>query len=252
MRPDVIDLRQFYTSPLGQLARRHLTRVVREIWPDTKGHTVVGLGFAVPYLRPFRDEATRVVALMPAPQGVLHWPSDEPSLVALVDETELPLPDNSVDRLLLVHGLENSEEVRPLLREAWRVLASGGRLLVIVPNRVGLWARFEDTPFGHGSPYSPQQLSRLLRDNLFSPRQFRHGLYMPPFRLRALLRLSGWLERAGARWWPRLAGVHLVEAEKQIYAVTPVPARRKRRRLVPAGLLPAPEPRVRASGPPSR
>ena len=252
MRPDVIDLRQFYTSPLGQLARRHLTRLVREIWPETHGFTVVGLGFATPYLRPFREEAARVVALMPAAQGVLHWPADEPSLVGLTDETELPLPDNSVDRLLLVHALENSEEMRPLLREAWRVLASGGRLLVVVPNRVGLWARFEDNPFGHGSPFSPQQLSRLLRDNLFSPRQFRRGLFMPPFRVRTMLRLSGWLERAGARWWPRLAGVHLVEAEKQIYAVTPIPVRQKRRRLVPAGLLPAPERRITASEPPFR
>lgn len=255
MRPDVIDLRQFYATPRGQLARRHLTRSIREIWPDTRGMTVLGLGYAIPYLRPFRDDDARVVAVMPAQQGVIHWPTDGRGLVALAEDAELPFADNSVDRVLLVHELENSEEVRTLLREVWRVLAAGGRVLLVVPNRMGLWARFEDNPFGHGSPYSAAQLSRLLRDNLFSPRQILPGLMMPPFRLRMALRLSGWLERAGARWWPRLAGVHLVEAEKQVYSVTPVPVRARRRRLVPQ-LLPAPasrrQPDITVPAPPSR
>ena len=249
---DVVDLRDFYDTRLGQVTRHLIRRRIRSIWPDLQGQSLLGVGYATPFLRQYREEAERVLAVMPAGQGVLPWPPEGRNLVALADETELPLPDNSVDRLLLVHALENSEEVRPLLREAWRVLASGGRLLVVVPNRVGLWARFEDTPFGHGSPYSPQQLSRLLRDSLFSPRQFRRGLFMPPFKVRTMLRLSGWLERAGARWWPRLAGVHLVEAEKQIYAATPIPVRQKRRRLGPAGLLPAPERRLTASERPFR
>lgn len=256
MRPDVIDLRQFYASPRGQLARRHLTRTIREIWPDTRGQTVLGLGYATPYLRPFREEAERVMALMPAPQGVVHWPQEAPGLVALADETELPFADNAIDRVLLVHALENSEEVRLLLREIWRVLAAGGRLLVVVPNRVGLWARFEDNPFGYGSPYSATQLSRLLRDNLFSPRRIQPGLLMPPFNMRVMLRLSPWLERAGARWWPRVAGVHLVEAEKQVYSVTPIPVRAKKRRLLLPARAPVPAgqrgPALKVSGPPSR
>ena len=80
----------------------------------------------------------------------------------LVDETELPLIDEGADRILLVHMLEWSENPLELLRELWRVLAPNGRLLLIVPNRRGLWARVDTTPFGYGSPFSRSQLTKLL------------------------------------------------------------------------------------------
>lgn len=234
MRPHVSDLNGFYDDRLGQVARRMIRRRVREIWPDVRGLAVLGLGFATPYLRPFRDEAERVLAFMPAGQGVLHWPEDAPGQVALVDETELPLADVSVDRVLLVHALENSEELRALLREVWRVMASGGRLLVVVPNRRGIWARFERTPFGHGYPFSPPQLARLLRENLFSPLRSSAALYVPPTDWRMMLRAAPAWEQLGDRFGQAIAGVLVVEAVKEIYAVTPsAVARRAKRKLRP-------------------
>jgi len=155
MYVDVVDLRDFYLSRLGQVARRMIRRRMRLIWPDLAGMRVLGLGYATPYLRPFRDEAERVVAAMPASQGVLAWPAEGPNAVALVEESELPFQDYSIDRVLLVHGLEYSEQVRPLLKEIWRVMAGGGRLLVVAPNRRGIWARIDRTPFGQGHPYTP-------------------------------------------------------------------------------------------------
>src|SRR5579862_361097 len=123
MFADVVDLREFYGTRLGQVARRMVGRRIRLIWPDLTGSRLLGLGYATPYLRPFLGEAERVMALMPAAQGVLHWPSEGPNRVILGDEGELPLPDFSIDRVLLIHGLEFSEQVRPLLKEIWRVLA---------------------------------------------------------------------------------------------------------------------------------
>src|SRR3546814_1774371 len=105
---------------------------------------------------------------MPARQGVMHWPAGEGGLVALADEAELPFPDLSIDRLLLVHAVECSEQLRPMLREAWRVLSGNGRLLVVVPNRRGIWARLERSPFGNGHPFSQRPIRRLLGDCLFT------------------------------------------------------------------------------------
>lgn len=222
MHLDVVDLKQFYDSRLGLLATRVLRRHVRAFWPSVAGMRVLGLGYATPFLRPMMDAAERVVAFMPAGQGVHRWPNGEPSCVALADETELPARDSMFDRVLLVHSLENTEHLRPMLREVWRVMAPEGRLLIIAPNRRGLWARFERTPFGHGRPFSPPQLSRLLRDNMFSPGRTMAALYFPPSRRAVVIRASGALERFGERIGATaVAGALLVEGGKQVYAATP-------------------------------
>jgi len=243
MRNDVVDIRDFYQSRLGQVARRLIGQRLRATWPDLGGRTVLGLGYATPYLRQFRDEAERVLAIMPAAQGALHWPPEGPNAVALADETELPLPDMSVDRVLLVHGLEHGDRVADMLREIWRVMTGSGRLLAVVPNRRGIWARTDRTPFGQGHPYSPPQLSRLLRAHLFTPMETSGALFMPPVKAGMALGAAPAWERVGSRWFPTFAGVILCEASKQIYAA---PAVRKRRRQ--AVVLPFPRPAAQRGG----
>src|SRR6201997_1249927 len=126
---DVVDLRNFYAQRLGVVARRFIGRGIRAHWGDTRSLRVLGIGYATPYLGLFREEAERCLALMPAPQGVVRWPSSKPALAALGEEDDLPLTDSAVDRVLLVHALEMSPDPIELLRETWRVLAGGGRLM---------------------------------------------------------------------------------------------------------------------------
>lgn len=222
MPMDVIDLRDFYGRPLGRVARLMIGRRIRAMWPDVKGLAVLGLGFATPYLGQFLGEAERVFGLMPAQQGVLRWPPEGRSLTGLADERELPLEDESIDRVLVVHGVEASEAMRAMLRQIWRVLAPGGRILIVVPNRRGLWARREATPFGQGQPFSRSQITQALRESMFSPADWEMALFVPPFDWRPLLRSARAWERIGSFLWPRFSGVILVEATKQIYAATPI------------------------------
>ena len=229
---DVVDLRNFYGQALGRVARRFVGRGIRARWQDVHGLRVVGIGYPTPYLGLFRDEAERCLAFMPAAQGVVKWPSDRPALAALVDEDELPLPDAAVDRVLLVHSIETSQNIGALLREVWRVLAPGGRLLAVVPNRRGVWARIDTTPFGHGHPYSRPQITHLLRETWFTPTGWDEALYVPPIPRKWFLRSAIAWERTGHALSAPFAGVHIVEATKQVYRA--VPARRERRRLVPA------------------
>ncbi|MBM3560394.1 MAG: methyltransferase domain-containing protein, partial [Alphaproteobacteria bacterium] len=209
MWPDVVDQRDFYATGLGQAVRRIVRRSVRDIWPDTAGMAVAGIGYATPYLRPFHEEAARTLAVMPAPMGVIAWPAPkavrggpqrEPNIVALAREAELPLPDLSVDRILMVHALEHVAQPQAMLRELWRVLADGGRLLAVVPNRRSIWARSDHTPFGHGQPYSLEQLNHTLRAAMFAPLAARRALFMPPTRQRFVLSGAYAWERIGARW----------------------------------------------------
>ncbi|WP_173980951.1 class I SAM-dependent methyltransferase [Magnetospirillum sp. UT-4] len=215
------------------MARRMIRRQLRRFWPDVAGMRVLGLGFATPYLRPFLAEAERVMAVMPASQGVLPWPPEGPGLVVLADETELPLPDRSVDRIVLVHAVEATEQVRGMMREVWRVLADGGRVIIVAPNRRGIWARLDRTPFGQGRPYTTGQLARMLRDCMFTPVASAGALFMPPTTSRVLLRSAPAVEELGRRWFETIAGVTVVEATKQIYAGSSLRGARARRGYVP-------------------
>jgi len=241
MHLDAIDLKDFYACPLGAVVRRLLGARIKARFADVKGASVFGLGFAAPYLASLRGEASPLGALLPAELGAIAWPEQGRSLSVLVDETELPLDDESADRLLLVHMLEWSEKSRALLRELWRVLKPNGRLLLVVPNRRGLWARVDTTPFGYGSPFSRRQLTLLLKEAMFSPEEWEYALYMPPFNWRILLKWPLFWERLGLVLWPTFSGVILVEATKQVYAAVPARETRKvRRRIVPvpAGVTP--------------
>jgi SAM-dependent methyltransferase len=239
MHPEVLELRKFYSRPLGGMVRRLLTQRIRARWRATQSCTLIGFGFAVPYIGMFRTEAARIAALMPAAQGAVVWPSSEGVLSAMVDEALLPLPDASVDFLLCVHGLETSGHAAAMLREAWRVLAPEGRVLLIVPNRRGLWARFDTTPFGHGRPYSRGQLEQLLTNALFTPLEWTSALFMPPLDRHWMMRWATVFERVGARLWPGFAGVIIVEARKELMGAIPIgkPARAKVELAPARGLL---------------
>ncbi|MGB0671017.1 MAG: class I SAM-dependent methyltransferase [Rhodospirillales bacterium] len=237
---DVVELRDFYQGRLGGVARRMIRRRLAGIWPETRGLSILGIGFATPYLGLFREDAARIMALMPGGQGAVRWPDpgpgrDNPCQVVLGDECHLPFADLSIDRVLLVHALECTESLRPMMREVWRVLAPGGRLVVVAPNRRGLWARLERTPFGMGRPFSRGQLKRSLRDSLFTPERLDHALYVPPTKSRLVLGSAMAFEEIGPRWLGGFAGVVMAEAIKAIYAGALPEGQGQRARLALSG-----------------
>ena len=217
MHPDVVDLKSFYAGPLGQVARRAIGRAIGARWSELHGLALLGLGYPAPYLDTLRETTERTLAFMPARQGVVAWPANGLSAAALVEPTELPLRDSVIDRLLLVHALESSDDPAALMGEIWRVLAPGGHAMIVVPNRRGPWARVDTTPFGHGQPFSRRQLTELMRRALFTPIHWGEALYVPPIERKFILRTAMAWERIGAGLPLPFAGVHLIEVTKQVY-----------------------------------
>ena len=107
---DVNDLVAFYSSPLGDVSRRLIGRVLRARWDncaravDARARLSAG-----PISSAFATRRERALAFMPAEQGVVNWPASGRSASALVAPDMLPLPDASIDRALVVHALETAE-----------------------------------------------------------------------------------------------------------------------------------------------
>ena len=229
-------------GPLGQVARRLVARTLDGLWEPARGLRVLGLGYATPYLAAVRGACERAFAFMPGPQGVVGWVDDGLSASALVDPVRMPLPDASIDRVLAVHALETVDSPVELLHEVWRILVPGGRVVVAAPNRRGLWARMDTTPFGQGQPFSRSQLKALMRETWFAPTAWAETLYVPPLRSELLLRTALAWERAGTSLGVPFAGLHVVEAEKQFRQPVALARARARRAARLPVFVPAPAP----------
>lgn len=236
---DIIDLCNFYATPLGMAAGRSISLSLSPIWRPISQERLLGLGYATPYLSRFGADCERSLAFMPAAQGAERWPAGAPLRTALVGIEDLPLGDSSIDRILMVHALEFAENPEALLAETWRVLAPGGSLIIVVPHRRGVWARFEHTPFGSGRPWSRGQLTRLLRSVTFTPNAWGEALFFPPFERQQLVGFAPAMERIGRKLWPMFAGVVIIEAVKQLHRGIPVASAAKERRAAKPVLVPA-------------
>ncbi len=245
MRTDILDFYEFYRTSLGGAARDVIAGRLAEIWGDGAGLTIAGFGYANPYLEIFTAARARF-ALAPGAQGVIRWPQGAANAASLVGEHEWPIPDASLDRILIVHGLEEAPQPQRLMREVWRVLKDDGRVIIIASNRRGLWSLIDTTPFAAGRPYLKRRLEGLVRDAIFRPRFWDSALFFPPLRSSLLLRAARAWERAGARLWPGLGGVLMLEAEKDMLAPVGLVRSARVRSVRPAGA--AAQPLQRSEG----
>lgn len=223
MRTDILDLHRFYQSPLGAKASAFIASRLNEVWGEAKQMRIGGFGFTGPYLDAFPN-AERRLNFAPAGQGVIRWPPSapgdgaRPNCASLVQEGYWPLPDASLDRVLIVHGLEETSNPRRLMREVWRVLSPEGKVVIVAAHRRGLWSSFDMSPFAAGRPYSNRQLRELLQEATFNVVQHTGALFFPPVNSPFLLRAARYWERAGGRVWSGLSGVLMVEASKNLEA----------------------------------
>lgn len=216
MSQEVHGLAAFYASAPGVVARRMLGAALQRLWPQLRGLEVAGVGWPGSYMGLWPD-ATRRLALVPRPLATVPPPA--PS--AVIPEALLPLPDLSMDRILLIHAMEAVPNPEALLRECWRVLRDDGRLIVVLPNRHGAWSLFDHTPFGQGRPWSRGQVRRMLESRLFRVETVRPALFVPPFPWRGMLAGAAVWEGVGRAALPGLSGLVIAEAVKDVLGVVP-------------------------------
>lgn len=249
MRVAISELERFYDAPLGRLVLRCVQQKLTQAWGRADRLTVAGYGHVDAALEPLTG-AERIVALIPEGMGAK---AGGPVPATLVEDGAWPLPEASINRLVLFHALEEAGDPRRLLREAWRVLSDDGLMIIVVANRRGLWSMLETSPLAAGRPYSRHQLNLLLAENMFTPTAQATALHFPPFDHPLVRHLAPHWERMGAAidaWrlpplLPNVAGLNLVEARK----LTALPIRGAKADVFRPGILiPSPLPQGAGAG----
>lgn len=238
--PDIVSLRNFYSTEFGGAVRGLVSAAISRFWDNANGEALLGIGYTTPYLSAFLEQAKPIAALMPAAQGAEYWPHDKDNLTLLAHDSELPFAENSFNRVLLVHSVENSEQLSWMIGEVWRTLTPNGRVLAVVPNRMGMWSRSAKSPFGYGRPFSMAQMRDLLGKQNFHIMRTSSALFIPPTQLKIIWRGANRIEKLGLCFSKIFGsfggGVLLVEAEKQIYNPIRQPVvEAKQYRLNPVG-----------------
>ena len=218
MRQDAVTLQRFYGSPLGLAVARILSGKLTDLWGDARGLSLLGLGYAVPVLEAFGAAPSRSVAAIPLDHGPVSWdPFGRGNAAVAIGDIRMPFPDGMFDRVIVLHGLEESGNPRAYLREIWRITAPEGRIVLAASNRSGLWSRATRTPFGQGRPWTRAQLMNLLSIGLFQVTASSSALYLPPVAASVVTSAAEGWEIMGRVLAPGLGGVVLVEASSSSY-----------------------------------
>lgn len=159
----------------------------------------------------------------------------------------LPFDSQSLDLVVLPHGLEVTSDPHLALREVERVLVPEGRVVIVGFNPASLWGlrqrlgslRRRVLPRTAGPLFMPTEGEffgyRRLRDWLrllsFEVEAGRFGCYLPPLVSQKWLSRFSWMERVGERWWPVFGAVYCVVAVKRVRGMRLVGLARTMRRL---------------------
>lgn len=212
-----------------------------------------------------RDVVGQLLARMAAPYvlQVGHWGSSPPVIervkaacivlatswwprglagmmpVLVCEPEELAVASASMDMVLLLHVLDHSKQPHAVLREADRVLAPQGRLVITMHNPTSLWGML------HAWGRRPRQVvpgQRRLLDWLallgYEIETVRGVWFGPPTHLGADSAVARWVERRAAHALAPFGAVSVVVAKKRVMRPLVIPLRpRRQRRLLGRGAV---------------
>ena len=145
---ETITLEKFYSSSLGQYALRWEQNQYDKLVSDCFGYNAVQLGATgIDFLK--NNRIGLKVAAEPTlrPLTQLLETDDRTPLQMLFEA--MPFESESIDLVVMPHALEVSEDPHALLREVYRILIPGGRVILTGFNLMSLWGlRFKMQRFG--------------------------------------------------------------------------------------------------------
>jgi SAM-dependent methyltransferase len=229
MAHETRDLEAWLAGPLGSFLLEQERAVVAETLECAFGLHCLQVGAWGPHDTFLACARTRRAAL------VTSRPVEGAALVA--EPAALALQSDSVDVMLLPHTLEFAPDPHEVLREAARVLAGEGELVVLGFEPLGSWSLRSSFTRGGCPPgivrtIPAARLADWLKLVGFEVGAADRYLYAPPIRGMRTARARTFLERLGRRVFPRLSGAYLLHARKRVHSMTPVRLRKRLRTAV--------------------
>jgi SAM-dependent methyltransferase len=241
MPNSVANVTTWHGSALGAALLHAEAELLSEALDDVFGWELLQLGVWGPVeglLGACRTRRASVLAsstLPHVPPHVLANADGRPASRAATPQavarlSQLPIANAAVDAVLLPHTLEFETDPYGIVREADRVLAGEGQLLVLGFRPWGLWGMKRRASRRGFPPGIKRTLSeRRVRDWLellgYDVVSVRRYLYAPPWGQPA--RERSLIERTWLQPWP--AGAYLLKARKRVYTLTPIRPRLRER-----------------------
>ncbi|MFT8418766.1 MAG: methyltransferase domain-containing protein [Acetobacter sp.] len=215
----------FYGTPSGKVCVGLLGERMRWFWPELKNQSVLGLGGAAPYLHMVGDGSTlRIGAYL----GGTREMACQSGQCCVVDPASLPFEEQRFDRIMLVHALQGRENPVTVLRSAARALKDDGRLLMVVPSRLGGRARLRRTPFARDTAFTRPKLRQLLAAAMLRAEQWDEAVFLPASQACRTLRRGRRMDIAGKVLCPGGGSLILVEAVADVYSALPLSVQHKK------------------------
>jgi SAM-dependent methyltransferase len=223
MGTQIIGLRDWLATPPGAYMLDWERAQMASVVADVFGFHALQLGL------PELD--TLAANRMPHRWLATETPHEKAAFVT--DFSALPFPANSLDLVVLPHTLELTADPHAALREVARVLVPDGRVVICGLNPMSLWGFRQYRAhlyrrFGWNHMFLPEagefigylrmrDWLRLLDLDIVLG---EFGCYRPALANPNWLARFGWMDRAGALWWPILGAVYCLVAVKRVRGMT--------------------------------
>ncbi|GJM12409.1 MAG: SAM-dependent methyltransferase [Pseudohongiella sp.] len=212
-------LSQWFQSPQGEAVLRAEKEAIHKSLEKLFGYHILQLGFS---------EEHSLIDQSPVGHKIIFAPSFRPgSSRAVASNEELPLSSDSVDVVVIHHGLDFAANSHQMLREATRVLRPGGHMLIVGFNPYSYWGfwklfkRKKTMPW-RGRFISKGRVSDWLKLLDLHIDSVAYGLHFLPLKMSRLLNRAESFENLGNKIQSPLGGAYYIHCIKQAAPLTPI------------------------------
>jgi len=136
---NIIALKEYYDTEAGHNFCRIIRKIISNNWRKPSKEAIIGYGFTLPYLPILQNEGNKIAAVIPnniASENINSMNIAEGITPILSEPDTLPLKNEVIDKIIVIHALEQINNPDEIMAEFWRVLKPYGRIMIFSENKI--------------------------------------------------------------------------------------------------------------------